>query len=113
MMRKETMILSFKEMQDIQSELQEKYKDKWGGLYPEKGRDMLLWMLIEAGEAADIIKKNGDAEIMAGAQIRHDFIEEICDIFMYLNDVMLCYNITPEELCEIYLEKHNRNMKRW
>ena len=105
--------LSFKDMQGIQRELQEKYKDKWGGVYPEKGRDMLLWLLIEAGEAADIIKKNGDAEIMQNARVRHDFTEEICDVFMYLNDVLLCYGITPEELCGVYLEKHEKNMRRW
>jgi NTP pyrophosphatase (non-canonical NTP hydrolase) len=105
--------LNFKEMQDIQSELQEKYKNKWGGLYPEKGRDMLLWAFIEAGEAADIIKKHGDGAIINDAEVRRNFTEELCDILMYLNDVMLCYSITPEELREIYLEKHDRNMKRW
>jgi len=47
------------EMQAIQKELQEKYKDKWRPLSPEKGRDQLLWMMIEAGEIADIIKKSG------------------------------------------------------
>lgn len=35
----------FQEMQDIQKELQEKYKERWGGLSPEKGRDSLLWMM--------------------------------------------------------------------
>lgn len=40
----------FQEMQAIQKQLQEKYKDKWGGLSPKKGRDSLLWMMIEAGE---------------------------------------------------------------
>ena len=32
---------------------------------------------------------------------------------MYFNDVMLCYDITPEELEEVYQEKHRRNMERW
>ena len=50
----------FEEMQDIQKELQEKYFARWGGLNPRKGRDTLLWMMIEAGEAAYIIKKQGD-----------------------------------------------------
>ena len=27
----------FQEMQNIQKELQEKYKERWGGLSPEKG----------------------------------------------------------------------------
>ena len=36
--------LNFYKMQDIQKELQEKYKDKWGGLSPEKARNLLLWL---------------------------------------------------------------------
>ncbi|WFR57238.1 nucleotide pyrophosphohydrolase [Anaerocolumna sp. AGMB13025] len=103
----------FKDMQAIQAELQEKYIDKWGGLSPEKGRETLLWMIIEAGEAADIIKKDGDEKIVKDEKIRNHFIEEICDVFMYLNDVMLCYSITPEELEKIYVDKHQKNMKRW
>lgn len=103
----------FEEMQDIQKELQEKYIEQWGGLAPEKGRDSLLWMMIEAGEAADIIKKQGDQPILDDPETRRHFIEELCDVMMYFNDVMLCYHIAPEELEAIYLEKHRRNMKRW
>lgn len=103
----------FEEMQAIQKELQEKYFDKWGGLYPKKGRDSLLWMIIEAGEVADIIKKLGDDRIMEDPETRQHFIEEMCDVMMYFNDVMLCYSITPQELTEVYKAKHERNMKRW
>ena len=31
----------------------------------------------------------------------------------YLNDVLLCYGITPNEVENVYLEKHKRNMSRW
>lgn len=103
----------FEEMQGIQKELQEHYKDVWGGLEPRKGRDSLLWMMIEGGEAADIIKKRGDQAIAEDGTTRHDFIEEMCDVMMYFNDVMLCYSITPEEIEKVYLEKHRRNMSRW
>ena len=103
----------FNEMQVIQMELQEKYIDKWGGLSPEKGREQLLWMMIEAGEIADIIKKDGDEKIVNNEEVRNHFIEEICDVLMYLNDVMLCYSIKPEELETTYLEKHHKNMERW
>jgi NTP pyrophosphatase (non-canonical NTP hydrolase) len=103
----------FNEMQAIQKELQEKYMDKWGGLSPEKGRDKLLWMMSEAGEVADIIKKDGDMKIIDNEEVRNHFIEEICDVFMYLNDVMLCYSITTDEIEKVYMEKHQRNMKRW
>jgi len=103
----------FEEMQGIQKELQEHYKAKWGGLEPRKGRDSLLWMMIEGGEAADIIKKQGDQAIMEDEKVRHDFIEELCDVMMYFNDVALCYSITPEEIEKTYWEKHKRNMNRW
>ena len=105
--------LDFTKMQAIQKELQDKYKDLWGGLSIEKGKEKLLWMMIEAGEVADIIKKAGDEAILHDESTRTHFIEEICDVLMYLNDVMLCYGITPEELEEIYLQKHQRNMQRW
>lgn len=103
----------FEKMQLIQKELQEKYKDKWGGLSPQKGRDKLLWMMIEAGEVADVIKKKGDNSILYDEEVRTHFIEEICDVLMYLNDVTLCYSITPEELEKVYLDKHHKNMERW
>lgn len=89
--------LNLEDMQQIQKELQAKYLEKWGGLSPKIGRDKLLWMMIEAGEVADIIKKKG----------------EVCDVLMYLNDVLLCYGITPNEVENVYLEKHKRNMSRW
>lgn len=107
------MAFGFEEMQEIQKQLQEKYIDKWGGLSPEKGRSTLLWMMIEAGEIADVIKKQGDRAIMENEETRRHFIEEICDVLMYLNDVMLCYSISPEELEKIYWEKHYKNMNRW
>ena len=76
-------------------------------------KDKLLYMFIEAGEMADIIKKQGDESIMQDMPVREHFIEEMCDTLMYLNDVMLCYGISPEELEEVYLKKHEKNMKRW
>lgn len=32
---------------------------------------------------------------------------------MYYNDVMLCYDISVNELKEAYEKKHEKNMKRW
>lgn len=103
----------FQQMQAIQKELQEKYKDKWPALSPERGRSTLLWMLSEAGEIADIIKKKGDQRIMEDKEVRRHFVEEMCDVMMYFNDLMICYDISKEELEQIYLEKHQRNMARW
>lgn len=105
--------LTVREILEKQSQLQERYFEKWGGLEPRKGRDCLLWMMIEAGEAADVIKKEGDQAILENADTRKDFVEELCDVMMFLGDVMLCYDITPEELEKVYRAKHERNMKRW
>ena len=107
------MVLNFDEMQQMQRRLQKKYLDKWGGLSPRKGRDTLLWMMIEAGEAADIIKKRGDDAIMEDKESREAFIEELTDVMMYFNDLLLCYDISPDALAEVYRKKHEKNMSRW
>lgn len=105
--------LNFSTMQQLQKQLQEKYRDKWGGLSPEKGRQTLLWLYGEAGEVGDIMKKQGDDKILEDSQVRRHFVEEMCDILMYFNDLMLCYHISPQELEEVYLQKHGTNMQRW
>ena len=105
--------LSFNEMQAIQKELQDRYKNIWAPLCPKLGREQLLWMMIEAGEVADIMKKQGDEAIMTDPDTRQKLIEEMCDVMMYFNDVLLCYDISVDDLREVYLKKHERNMKRW
>lgn len=107
------MALDFEAMQAIQRELQEKYKHKWEPIDPAHGQNKLLWMLGEIGEAVDVIKYHGHAGIMNDPEPRHAFVEELCDVMMYLNDVCICYGITPEELEAVYRAKHERNMKRW
>jgi NTP pyrophosphatase (non-canonical NTP hydrolase) len=101
------------EMQKYQMQLRKKYKEKWGDLTPNKGCYQLLWMMIEVGEVADIIKKEGDNEIMNDEGTRSHFVEELCDVLMYFNDVMSCYSITTEEIRDIYIKKHNKNIDRW
>ena len=112
-MRKYMENFGFIEMQQIQKELQEKYKDKWGTLGPKVGKNQLLWLMSELGEVADIMKKDGDEKIMDDSAVRTHFIEEMCDVLMYFNDVMLCYDISVEELKNVYRKKHERNMGRW
>jgi len=104
---------SLDRMQEIQKELQAKYLERWGGLSPEKGVHQLLWMMIEAGEMADVMKKEGVDAVVENAEIRAHFVEEVCDVLIYLNDVLLCFGITPEEVENAYEAKHARNMKRW
>lgn len=69
--------------------------------------------LLKQGKWRILLKKQGDESIMQDMPVREHFIEEMCDTLMYLNDVMLCYGISPEELEKVYLKKHEKNMKRW
>lgn len=101
------------EMQEIQKQLQEKYKDQWEAIIPENGKSKLLWLMGELGEVVDIIKKDGAQKIVEDKEVRTLFIEELCDVLMYFNDIMLCYNISVDELKQIYLQKHKMNMERW
>ena len=48
--------------------------------------------------------------VLAG---RNKLIEELADVLMYYNDILLCYDISSEELKTAYKEKFERNMKRW
>ena len=104
---------SIHEMQEMQKSLQEKYKEKWGGLSPEVGKSQLLWMIGEIGEVIDIVKQNGGTKAVSDPDIRKDLVEELADVLMYYNDVLLCYGITAEELKESYTKKFEKNMKRW
>ena len=104
---------SINEMQSMQKELQDKYKEKWERICPETGKNKFLWMIGEIGEVVDIIKKNGDKSAVADSSVREHLIEEMADVLMYYNDVMLCYGITEDELKQAYIEKFQKNMKRW
>lgn len=104
---------SINEMQKMQRELQDKYRDKWEPICPETGKNKLLWMIGEIGEVIDIIKKNGGNKVSTDVMLRKDLVEEMADVLMYYNDVMLCYGITSDELKQIYTGKFEKNMKRW
>ncbi len=104
---------SIHEMLSMQKELQEKYKNKWEAISPEAGKHKLLWMIGEAGEVIDIIKKNGDKKAVEDGTLRAALAEELADVLMYYNEVLLCYGITEEELKQAYTKKFEKNMKRW
>ena len=101
------------EMQKMQIELQNKYKDKWESICPETGKNKLLWMIGEIGEEIDIVKKNGGTKAASDTQLRKALVEEMADVLMYYNDVMLCYGITADELKQAYIDKFEKNMNRW
>ena len=54
-----------------------------------------------------------DKSAVADSSVREHLIEEMADVLMYYNDVMLCYGITEDELKQAYIEKFQKNMKRW
>ena len=101
------------EMLEMQMALQEKYKDKWKPICPDRGKDQLLWMIGELGEVIDIIKKHGGEKASQEAGLREHLIEELADVLMYFNDVLLCYGISAGELKQTYVSKFKKNMKRW
>ena len=105
--------LSINEMQEMQKLLQEKYKDIWEPIEPETGKNKLLWMLGEVGEAIDIIKKNGGSKTTEDPALRQALIEEMADVLMYYNDVVLCFGISAKELKRSYQNKYEKNLKRW
>lgn len=101
------------EMKEMQKMLQEKYKDKWEGISAEVVQNKLLWMVGEIGEVIDIVKKNSGLKASQDENLRKDLIEELADVLMYYNDVLLCYDISSEELKSAYVSKFEKNMKRW
>ena len=101
------------EMQEMQRMLQNKYQDKWEPICPETGKNKMLWMIGEIGEVIEKKKKNGGAKASSDNKLRKELIEELADVLMYYNDILLCYNISSEELKSIYVEKFQKNMKRW
>lgn len=104
--------ISIAEMQNLQRELQEANKEKWGEQKPEHAKSHLLYMVEEMGECISIIKKKGIDSIRQDKEVRARFLEEITDVQNYYIEVLNCLEITPEEYAKAYIEKHNYNMKR-
>lgn len=104
---------SINEMLEMQQSLQEKYKDKWKPISPERGKDQLLWMIGEIGEVIDVIKKHGAEAACQEEGLRPQLVEELADVLMYYNDILLCYGITADELKQSYVNKFTKNMDRW
>ena len=104
---------SINEMQEMQRRLQYKYKNQWDPICPETGKNKMVWMIGEIGEVIDIIKKNGAIQASSDVNLRKELVEELADVLMYYNDIMLCYDITADELKQIYNKKFQKNMERW
>ena len=107
------MSLELKDMREMQQALQARYAGWWEPVDPEHGKNKMLWMLAELGEAIQVVKRHPPQTIMTQEKTRHDFVEELADVLMYFNDILLCYDIAPEEFEAVYRAKHQRNMTRW
>ena len=107
------MSLDMREMKELQKVLQARYAGWWEPVDPEHGRNKMLWMLAELGEAIQLIKRYPASEFLEQGSVRHDFVEELADVLMYFNDILLCFDIPPEEFENVYRAKHERNMTRW
>lgn len=98
-------IFGFHQMQRIQKELQESCDAKRESNCPGIGQNELLWMMGEMAEVTEIIRDNGDIRIMQDVEVRKQFVEELYEVLMYVNEMMVYYDIAPQELQEVHVEK--------
>lgn len=106
------MDLSITQMMQLQQALFEPHKDKWHPMEPEYGKDFILYMIEEVGEAIAILKKKGHAAVMEDPAVREAFLSEMADVLMYYHDILLRFHVTPEEISEAYVKKHVSNLQR-
>lgn len=106
------MDLSISEMMRMQQRLFEPHKDSWLPMEPEYGKDFVLFIVEEIGEVIAILKKKGSNSIMEDATVRQAFLSEMADVLMYYHDILLRYHVTPEEISEAFLQKHDYDMTR-
>ena len=97
---------------EMQRELREKHRDDWTPLTPDYGRSCILWMVEELGEVVSVIKKRGETCIMDDQVVRDAFIEEFADMLMFMNDALICYGISAEDLSKAYVKKQKINLQR-
>ena len=106
------MDLRIADMMAMQTALHQLHESEWFPLEPAFGQHSILYMIEEIGEAIAVLKKKGDQAVMHDASVRAAFLEELADVLMYYTDVLLRYHITPEEIAEAYIRKHEKNMGR-
>ena len=106
------MDLSISQMMQLQKDLFAPHKDKWHPMEPEYGKDFILYMIEEIGECIAILKKKGSAAVMEDPAVRKAFLSEMADVLMYYHDILLRFQVTPEEISQAYAEKHNYDMER-
>jgi len=106
------MDLTISQMMQLQKELFDVHKDQWFPLAPEYGKDSILYMVEEIGEAIAVLKKKGHIAVMEDPSVRQAFLSEMADILMYYHDALLRYDVSPAEISEAFLKKHRIDMER-
>ena len=86
---------SILEMQQMQQELQERYRGKWEPICTETGQNKLLWMVGEIGEVIDIVKKQGAEKALADPAQRKHLVEELADVLNYCLQMAAKLNLDP------------------
>ena len=98
------------EMQEMQKQLQDKYKNIWEQIGVDTGKNKLLWMIGEVGEVIDIVKKHGSEASNADNPEREHLIEELADVRVCMNAVA---DIAPIDLIvDMAFKKTERWEKR-
>ncbi len=95
--------LSIEEMKNMQFELYEANKEKWGDREPKYAKSHILYMIEEIGECISIIKKKGINAIMENKDVRNRFLEELSDVEMYYMEILNRLEITSEEISNAYI----------
>ncbi len=106
------MDLCLSKILQTQQELYELHKQEWNPREPAFGKDHILYMVEEIGEAIAILKKKGHEAIMEDSAVREAFLGEMSDILMYYSAVLLCFQVSPEEFTQAFERIHARNMGR-
>lgn len=101
-------IFGFHQMQKIKKELQKSCDAKRESNCPQLGQNKLLWMMGEMAEVTEIVRNNGDMRIMQDTEVRKQFVEELYEVVMYVNEMMQYYDITPQDLQEVHAEKQTK-----
>jgi len=103
--------ISIKEMIALSKKLREKHPE-WGKPTPESNVSWFAWLVVEIGEAIDIIKKKGVKKIMEDKQTREEMIVEIADCYMFLADILDRYKFSHRDFSKAYFRKMEQNLKR-
>ena len=72
------------------------------------GKDMQLNVAVE--EFSELIKEI--CKHKRGRDNRENIIEELCDCYIMMEQIEIIFDISDEELAEMYIEKLNRLDKR-